>query len=1242
MSIAIRHVSIRVPWHDRGWDGHVCDAPLANSSCLALKLVAENRNDLLEADHAGEPFGDLSYEQTPPCIKASAAFLAGRNHTFRSVMAYSRWSDAHAHMLPATLHLPAYGAQVIPYRWMLRGSGFEIAEELELPATLEREPTEPDFLTRTSWIQHHDSQRAMLDAFAAPLIEGRSLVLFYATRTPLADDDRRVLLGAAMLEKKHGIVEYDYKPGPSGRLRAMAWERAIQHSLRPTRQEDGSIRHHGGFLMPYHRLLAAAQESAAFDPADYVAFAPEDARQQFSYGSDHVGHGPAAAALAAARAALERTSKVLPGPWSEAIDWIDAQTAELWKLRGPAPGLGVVLSALHKGFNGTLFALALSDRLAAGEDPWPKVDVVLSGREAAPPGSPAVTTALKRRWERVRGDALRHDALRLLARVELTKGQAARVWAALDPAAFVDNPYSLYEGDRGAEEPVAFEAVDRAVLPGREIAEGHALPASCPSDLSEPDGWRRLRAACVHVLETAADEGHTLLSSERLAEATAALTLSRPLPLDGEYADLFRDDFGPVVDVGEGGRPTVQLERYVSYRSLLERAVEDRLASVVAAAADWAGALERKFGPVAPADELERAARREKVVALQRLAASRVACLVGPAGTGKTAVLELLVNRPEIVGRRVLLLAPTGKARVRLGNETGRPGQAQTIAQFLLPIGRFDPDANRYAPAELAGVEASCCVIDEASMLTEDMLAAVVDALPTSCRIVLVGDPAQLPPIGAGCPFVDLLAHLGRAQPERVAELTISRRQRGDRSDARLAALFSGRPLSPGEDEIAALALEGFGDGHLRLRRWEAAGDLPALLAEVFEAEFGGQAGVVAGLEEALGAGWNGDYLNFDAGCGEAVESWQVLTVNRAQAAGSTYLNRHVKERYRGERLRAAIESNEVDPRRRWFRTVAPQGPDLITYGDKVICVRNHRRIPWVHGIGLSEEKEFVANGEMGLVTGARKKGVGKPRHVRVEFGERADRNFSFGRSAFRDDGRPYLELAYAVTVHKAQGSQFGVVVLVLPAHSRLASREMVYTALTRQKERVWILHQGGFENVLANRHEAFSAVGSRSTNLLRSSSLASIPPPLGLPAGAVRNARGFLEERLTHRTTRGEMVSSKSELVIANILHGLEKQGRLKYAVEPPLPFSDTPWGRWADFKVEARGRVWFWEHCGMLSSPAYLERWRKKLMLYADNGFMLWSRSAPLNRLIVTEDDAAGGLDSRLVDEVAKAILA
>ena len=481
-------------------------------------------------------------------------------------MSYSTWSKDHRHIQSRPVHIPAWGALTIPYRWMLKESGFQIAKELELDAGLEREPDSPNWLAKTSWIQGFANQEALLDAFGEPLVEEESLVLFYATRTPLCDDERRVVLGGALLNKKHDLSEYPYKEDGKSTLRAMVWERPIQHTLRRARDGGGFT---GGFVMPYHALLAEFERRPELVPTEYIAFAPDDARIQFSYGSEHVIHGAAAATLIAARHALERSAEILTGPWDRYIRWIDERLSRLWKLQGPAPGLGVVLSALHSGFNGTLFAMALADELEVNADPWPVIDHIFSETRKPPAGAPAVTTILRKKWDRLKSQSGQIDFLKLLARLELTRDQASRA-IAIEPGAMLSNPYLLFEKDRTAFDPISFGVVDRGLYPGKEVSTAHPLPPKCNPRLIEYDNEYRLRAACVEILENSTQDGHTFLPIEKVTEAAGDLSVVHNIPLDADTVDICRSDFAPTVAViGEGKRLAIQLDRYVAIRKLL-------------------------------------------------------------------------------------------------------------------------------------------------------------------------------------------------------------------------------------------------------------------------------------------------------------------------------------------------------------------------------------------------------------------------------------------------------------------------------------------------------------------------------------------------------------------------------------------------------------------------------------------------------------------------------------------------
>ncbi len=144
-----------------------------------------------------------------------------------------------------------------------------------------------------------------------------------------------------------------------------------------------------------------------------------------------------------------------------------------------------------------------------------------------------------------------------------------------------------------------------------------------------------------------------------------------------------------------------------------------------------------------PDYELEEEARAEKARALKTLARSRIAALEGPAGTGKTTMLKALCSNKELAGN-VLLLAPTGKARVQLGDKVG--AQARTLAQFLRKAERWEWERGYYlnsAGMRFGGYRT--VIVDESSMLTEEMLAALMEALTDPERLILCGDHRQLP-----------------------------------------------------------------------------------------------------------------------------------------------------------------------------------------------------------------------------------------------------------------------------------------------------------------------------------------------------------------------------------------------------------------------------------------------------------------------------------------------------------------
>jgi hypothetical protein len=202
---------------------------------------------------------------------------------------------------------------------------------------------EPELNFNTGWVQQRDNQELLLECLFSHIQPQASLCFFYAKRTPLSDDSRRVIVGVGRVNHMGESTEYKYAvPEKDSPLRALLWERMIQHSIRP-KGKEGADGFTDGFLLPYHRALTYAADKPDFDPASVVAFAPDDRRDEFSHVAEHVSHDGAIGALLACAAALHESAKYLKGPWDRYQKWIDNELGKLWRMRGPCPGLGAAI-----------------------------------------------------------------------------------------------------------------------------------------------------------------------------------------------------------------------------------------------------------------------------------------------------------------------------------------------------------------------------------------------------------------------------------------------------------------------------------------------------------------------------------------------------------------------------------------------------------------------------------------------------------------------------------------------------------------------------------------------------------------------------------------------------------------------------------------------------------------------------------------------------------------------------------
>ena len=1260
--LPLHHVTIRVPWHDGGWTGSVCARPLDNTSCLILPRIGEGRRDDVEARCAGQRLDELDRADLPPCVGERVSFMAPFALARTMTHPYKEfYPETHGHFEPTRFVQPPYSAACVPFRWMLRenveGSAkngeIGIAESLKIGWVPDREPdirNHQGNQVETAWVQERKNQLALLDTFFGALRPEESLCFFYAKRTPLSEQSRRVIVGVGRVLSVGEATEYAYEV-KNPPLQCVLWERNVGHSVRPGFAD--------GFLFPYQEALALAEREGA-DPEEFVAFAPDEHFDAYSYGSELLTHDGAVASLVACAATLHRIRGRIEGPWDQALAWIDTQLNRLWRARGAFPGLGSALSAFgyEWGFkHGSLLAyeIELLREREGGGDPWALVEAVMA--DPAKLGglvAKLLTDGLRKDWKRRADD--RRALLQLLGRCAISEDQALRMYdttargeAGIEAsnAELLRNPYLLFEHDRRAAEPIAFSAVDRGLFPDEAVRDQFPVPE--PSLIEDPADPRRVRAFVVDLLEEAASEGHTLLPRSWVIRRARERALQPSCPLGENVLDTYEESFAPVVTrtVTRAGEAAYQVDRLVECRMIIRREVLGRKKGRPHAAdLDWREIVDEGLATLLPEDseelKLEMRARREKATALAQIFRSRLCVLIGQAGTGKTTLLRMLCSLPGLAEKGLLLLAPTGKARVRLEEQTGMRGAGQTLAQFLIRQQRYNGETGAYFPKPRAPRcgDYRTVIVDECSMLTEEQLAALIDSLSNVERLVLVGDPRQLPPIGAGRPFVDIVREL---EPENVetlfpccgpgyAQLTIPRRQQDEtRADVLLASHFSGRPLDPGADAVLDEGEEGK-DGRLRLVRWNSPQELhEKLVAELVEALALAGPDDELGFEESLGGArhrdipwaffWNrfGD----NPGAAARAEAWQMLSPVRAGLVGVDAINRMLQTRFRAK-------ARELAETEGWGRKVPrPVGSQMLLYGDKVINVINQRRRDvWPEPAG----EAYLANGDIGIVVGQykTKKLRGLPWKIEVEFAGQLGPKYGFYPGEFGDEGRNPLELAYCLTVHKTQGSEFGVTFVVLTNPCWLLSRELLYTALTRHQDRLVILHEGSLVDYRRYAGDEHSDIARRMTNLFAN------PLPREVTVNAQQR---FLEEGLIHRTERGDLVRSKSELVIADKLlaRGID------YAYEQPLVLANGRI-RYPDFTIEdhARGVSFYWEHLGMLDDSGYRDRWEAKRAEYLECGVGSHEDGGgPEGTLIETRDVLGGGLDASVIASVIEEVI-
>ena len=492
----------------------------------------------------------------------------------------------------------------------------------------------------------------------------------------------------------------------------------------------------------------------------------------------------------------------------------------------------------------------------------------------------------------------------------------------------------------------------------------------------EGDSINRISAAVLFELQHNSGNGHCFIPRDKLIAATSQL-ISVPADLVSDAIDSLSENGGLVCDKVANLNVCYLTELYEA-----ETYTAERLKSMVGLKTKSSANIERLITKLESLYDISYAPLQKQSIELALN--NRILVITGGPGTGKTTILKGILSLYDELELETLLAAPTGRAAKRMSELTGR--DASTIHRLLGAKMAEDGETVVFSKHEGDPLNCDALVLDECSMVDITLMSSLLKALKPGCRLVLVGDADQLPSVGPGNVFSDII----RSQTVPTVRLTEIFRQKGDSRIVRNAHM-----INRGEHPDFEANTGDF----FRLRRLKG-GTAVETIVELCARR----------LPENMKI---------------PSASIQVLSPTRKGETGTVNLNK---------RLQAALNPPSESKKEKLF------GEAVFRVGDRVIQTKNNYDTIWKTKGGVSGAG--VYNGDIGTI-------------AQIDLiTETLTVDFEDKLATYSFEMLNELEHAWALTVHKSQGSEYRAVVLALSGDVQmLLTRGVLYTAVTRAKE---------------------------------------------------------------------------------------------------------------------------------------------------------------------------------------------